>query len=122
MNSKKREMRWEEIMDFWKREDKEFYDYMKSVSDHDMQAMKAKEYEKAGEIEKAIALYEKNLLDLKDTDFFSVERLAIIYRNMGKIEDEIRVLEKSLKIIPHSKLKDRLEKAKALMAKRQGKA
>jgi len=113
-------MKWEEIMDFWKKEDKEFYDHMKSVSDHDMQVMKAMEYEKAGEIEKAIALYEKNLQDLKDTDFFSVERLAIIYRKRGKIEDEIRVLEKSLKVIPHSKLKARLEKAKALKAKKQG--
>lgn len=40
---------------------------------------------------------------------------------MGKIDDEIRVLENASRIIPHSKLRDRLKKAKDLKTKVENK-
>lgn len=53
------------------------------------------EFEKKGEIEKAIRLYEKNV----EEDFegsHPYDRLAIIYRKRGEYEVEIRVLRKAI--------------------------
>lgn len=104
----------EEIMNYWKEHDKCFYENLKFTAARYIRALKATEFENLEEIDKAIALYEENLNDLKNSDYLSFKRLAIIYLKMGRIEDEIRVLEKALNVIPHPKLRGRLEKARSL--------
>jgi len=53
------------------------------------------EFEKKGELEKAIRLYEKNI----EEDFegsHPYDRLAIVYRKKGEYGEEIRVLRKAI--------------------------
>jgi len=53
------------------------------------------EFEKKGDIEKAVELYEKNI----EEDFegsHPYDRLAIIYRKRGEYEKELRVLRKAI--------------------------
>ncbi|MCV9926336.1 hypothetical protein OIU83_01630 [Flavobacterium sp. LS1R49] len=70
--------------------------------------LKAIEFEKEGEIEKAIALYEENV-----TEGFignhSYDRLATIYKNQNDIDNEIRILEKAILIYEKITLEDRIE-------------
>lgn len=56
-----------------------------------------KELEKSGQVEKAIPLYEENIKE----DFegnHPYDRLAIIYKKQGRIDDEIRVLKQAVAI------------------------
>lgn len=69
------------------------------------------ELEKAGKINEAIALYEKNVKE----EFFGsypYERLAIIYKRRGLFDDELRVLNKAKGKMNEEKLRRRLEKLK----------
>jgi tetratricopeptide (TPR) repeat protein len=67
------------------------------------------EFEKKGELKKAIRLYEKNI----EEDFegsHPYDRLAIIYRKRGEYEKEIRVLRKAIFVFEnkiHSRRSDR---------------
>jgi len=70
--------------------------------------LKAIELEKAGEIEKAIALYEENITEgFKGNHPY--DRLATIYKNQIDLDNEIRVLEKAIIIFEEITLEDRLE-------------
>ena len=70
--------------------------------------LKAIEFEKAGEIEKAIALYEENSNEgFKGNHPY--DRLATIYKNQIDLDNEIRVLEKAIIIFEEITLEDRLE-------------
>jgi len=86
--------------------------------------LKGIEFEKRREIEKAIELYEKNIEERFEGNH-PYDRLAIIYRRMGKHEEEIRVLKTAIWVFENKvylgradrepklkKFKERLEKAK----------
>jgi len=60
--------------------------------------LKGKEFEKNGELEKAIEVYEQNV-SLKSNTPHPYTRLAAIYKKQGKIEDEIRVLRLGLSMM-----------------------
>ncbi|MDN3672383.1 hypothetical protein QWY99_04840 [Flavobacterium branchiarum] len=70
--------------------------------------LKAIEFEKEGEIEKAIALYEENSNEGFKGNH-SYDRLATIYKNQNDIDNEIRILEKAILIYEVITLEDRLE-------------
>jgi hypothetical protein len=53
---------------------------------------KGKEHESTGNVEGAIELYEQNVT-LKSIAPHPYKRLAIIYRKLNRLEDEIRVLK-----------------------------
>lgn len=55
------------------------------------------EFEKLGEVEKAIACYEGCIKNNFEGSH-PYDRLAIIFRRLGKPEDEIRVLERAIAI------------------------
>jgi len=71
--------------------------------------LKGIEFEKKGEIEKAVELYEKNV----EEDFegsHPYDRLAINYRKRGEYEEGIRVLRKAIFLFEnkiHSERADR---------------
>jgi hypothetical protein len=52
-------------------------------------------------IKDAIAIYEKLVAKMVDTPF-TYRRLAILYRKLKSIDDEIRVLRAALRNIPRS--------------------
>lgn len=68
--------------------------------------------EKEGKTDKAIELYEANIKENFEGNH-PYDRLAIIYRKQGRIDDEIRVLEKAIwgfKNIVYKERGDRLPK------------
>ncbi len=70
--------------------------------------LKAIELEKAGETEKAIALYEQNINEgFKGNHPY--DRLATFYKNQMDLDNEIRVLEKAIVVFEKITLEDRLE-------------
>ncbi|MFC6996773.1 hypothetical protein [Rufibacter roseus] len=67
---------------------------------HDKQTLRniqGKEFEKSKQSEKAALLYEENIKEEFDGTH-PYERLAIIYKREGRLEDEIRVLESAVVI------------------------
>lgn len=62
-------------------------------------------YEKDGEIEKAIELYELNVEENFDGTY-PYERLSEIYLNTGRNEDLIRILEKALTVFEGAQYSD----------------
>jgi tetratricopeptide (TPR) repeat protein len=58
---------------------------------------KGKEYEKSGDVDKAIFCYEENL-KLGYTATFSYERLMVIYRKRKMYHDELRIIELAISI------------------------
>ncbi|PIF60009.1 hypothetical protein [Flavobacterium sp. 2] len=70
--------------------------------------LKAIEFEKAGEIEKAIALYEENIKEGFKGNH-SYDRLAAIYKNQLDLDNEIRVLEKAIIVYEEITIEDRIE-------------
>lgn len=84
---------------------------------------KGKEYEKAGMIKKAIAIYEKNISGDCYPAAHSFNRLMVIYRQQKEYEKEITVIEKAIEVLcvdnPEQKtrLVDRLEKVKKIQVK-----
>jgi len=74
------------------------------------------ELEKKEKIEEAIKLYEQNIKE-GFIGSHPYNRLAIIYRKRGQLDEEIRVLERAVLIFKEGgskleKFKNRLEKAK----------
>jgi len=75
--------------------------------------LKGKELEKQGKIEEAITLYELNVSDEVDTPA-PYNRLAVIYRKQKRFDDEVKILDKAVKMFPkNGKFKIQLEKTKA---------
>lgn len=74
--------------------------------------LKGIEFEKEGNIESAIELYEKNIKERFDGSH-PYNRLSIIYRKLNRIEDEKRVLEIAVSVFEndvYKKRSDRLPK------------
>ncbi|MBA7584667.1 hypothetical protein ES708_26624 [subsurface metagenome] len=74
--------------------------------------LEGKELEKAGKVDEAIALYEKNIKEGFDGSH-PYTRLAIIYSKKGLLDDEIRVLKKAVWVfgdIVHRDRSDRFPK------------
>ena len=59
--------------------------------------LKGIKLEKAGKIDEAIKLYEMNINESFDGNH-PYDRLAIIYRKRKQFDDEIRVLEKAVRV------------------------
>ncbi len=90
------------------------------------------ELEKKEKIEEAIKLYEQNVKE----NFIGnhpYDRLAIIYRKRGQLDEEIRILEKAVWVFENvvykgrgdripklEKFKKRLEKTRTLKSKQEG--
>ena len=80
--------------------------------------LKGIEFEKKGEIEKSIRLYEKNL----EEDFegsHPYDRLAIIYRKRGKYKEEIRVLRKAIFVFENNISSGRMDREPKLLKFRE---
>lgn len=74
--------------------------------------LKGIQFEKEGQVVKAITLYEANITENFEGNH-PYDRLAIIYRKREQIHDEIRVLEKAIWVfenIVHKERGDRLPK------------
>ena len=73
--------------------------------------LKAIEFEKAGEIEKAIAFSDMHEENIKEgfKGNYSYDRLAAIYKNQLDLDNEIRVLEKAIIIYEAITIEDRIE-------------
>ncbi len=70
--------------------------------------LKGAEFEKTGDFEKAIEVYEENVAESFKGNH-PYDRLATIYKNQNDIENEIRVLEKAIIVFEEITLEDRLE-------------
>ena len=70
--------------------------------------LKGVEFEKTGNLEEAIELYEKNVEESFKGNH-PYDRLATIYKNQNDIDNEIRVLEKAIVIFEIITLEDRIE-------------
>jgi hypothetical protein len=68
--------------------------------------LKGKQLEKEGNLDAAIKLYEQNIYD-EDEGQHPYTRLAIIYRKQARIDEEIRILMKTIQIFGHSEKWDR---------------
>lgn len=70
--------------------------------------LKGAEFEKTGNLEKAVELYEENVAEgFKGNHPY--DRLATIYKNQNDIENEIRILEKAIIVFEEITIEDRLE-------------
>jgi tetratricopeptide (TPR) repeat protein len=70
--------------------------------------LKGTEFEKTGDLQKAIELYEENVAEnFKGNHPY--DRLATIYKNQLDLENEIRVLEKAIIVFEEITIEDRLE-------------
>ncbi len=90
--------------------------------------LRGQELEKSGDLSTAIALYEANVRDGFDGNG-PYDRLAVIYRKQGKLDDEIRVLRRAIEVFsayqgPRTDIEPklaaferRLERAQALKTK-----
>lgn len=76
-------------------------------------------YEKSGNISAAIRIYEENISGINPYPArHAFDRLMIIYRKRKDYINEIRVIEKAIKVFPSEiKYKDRLIKTKQLNIK-----
>jgi tetratricopeptide (TPR) repeat protein len=70
--------------------------------------LKGAEFEKTGDFEKAIEVYEENVAESFKGNH-PYDRLATIYKNQNDIDNEIRVLEKAIIVFEEITLEDRLE-------------
>ena len=70
--------------------------------------LKGSEFEKTGDFEKAIEVYEENVAESFKGNH-PYDRLATIYKNQNDIDNEIRVLEKAIIVFEEITLEDRLE-------------
>lgn len=70
--------------------------------------LKGAEFEKTGEFEKAIELYEENVVESFKGNH-PYDRLATIYKNQNDIDNEIRVLEKAIVVFEEITIEDRIE-------------
>lgn len=109
-------------MDYYKEKHPEYYREMKTLYRLLARINKAKEFEKSGDIAGAIQQHELNIRDTPK--WASVQRLAILYRKVGRLDDEVRLLEMAqgaLKDINTEYILDliakRLSKARALLTR-----
>lgn len=65
--------------------------------DNSERNLKGKEFESSGDLTSAIEMYEKEIT-LNSHAPFAYKRLAIIYRKLNRIEDEVRVLKSLLSV------------------------
>ena len=70
--------------------------------------LKGSEFEKTGDFDKAIEVYEENVAESFKGNH-PYDRLATIYKNQNDIDNEIRVLEKAIIVFEEITLEDRLE-------------
>lgn len=70
--------------------------------------LKGAEFEKNGNLEKAIELYEENVAESFKGNH-PYDRLATIYKNQNDLDNEIRILEKAILVYEEITLVDRLE-------------
>ncbi|WET03893.1 hypothetical protein [Flavobacterium sp. YJ01] len=70
--------------------------------------LKGAEFEKNGNLEKAIELYEENVAESFKGNH-PYDRLATIYKNQNNLDNEIRVLEKAILVYEEITIEDRLE-------------
>lgn len=68
--------------------------------------LKGIQFEREGQIDKAIELYEANIMENFEGNY-PYDRLAIIYRKRDRIDDEIRVLEKAIWVFESIVYKER---------------
>lgn len=71
--------------------------------------LKCIEYEKCDDLSKVIDLYERNIVE----GFYGnhpYNGLSVIYRKKGKIDDEIRVLQKAIYVFENVVDKNRADK------------
>ena len=80
-----------------------------SLDIHLERNLKGIELEKAGQIDRAIELYERNIEENFDENH-PYDRLAIIYRQRNQIDDEIRVLEKAIWVFENVVYKGRMDR------------
>lgn len=66
------------------------------------------EFEKNGNLEKAVELYEENVAESFKGNH-PYDRLATIYKNQNDLDNEIRVLEKAIIVYEEITIEDRLE-------------
>jgi tetratricopeptide (TPR) repeat protein len=70
--------------------------------------LKGSEFEKTGNLEKAIELYEENVKEnFKGNHPY--DRLATIYKNQLDLDNEIRILEKAIIVFEEITIEDRIE-------------
>ena len=80
--------------------------------------LKAMDYEKDGDIQNAIKLYEENIaVEFDGTHPY--QRLFDIYMELDQIEDVIRVLEKAIHVFEGAQTGDCTDKANQLMRFKQ---
>lgn len=74
-------------------------------------------FEKSGDINSAIKVYEQNIAsDNPYPATHSFDRLMILYRKQKDYNNEIRIIEKAIKVFPSfKKYKERLIKTKSLI-------
>ncbi len=70
--------------------------------------LKGVEFEKTGNLEKAIELYEENVAESFKGNH-PYDRLATIYKNQLDLDNEIRVLEKAIIVYEEITIEDRIE-------------
>jgi len=71
--------------------------------------------EKEGKIDRAIKVYESNIVEGCYPARHSFDRLMILYRKQNDYDNEIRVINRAIEVFEHeSKYRDRLEKAQKL--------
>jgi tetratricopeptide (TPR) repeat protein len=75
--------------------------------------LKGINYEKSGELNKAIDLYEENIAENFEGNH-PYDRLAIIYRKQGKLEEELIVLKKAIYVFENIVNKNRIDKSPKL--------
>ena len=73
-------------------------------------------YEKNGEIDKAIDVYERNIADGYPATH-AYDRLMVLYRKRKEFDKEIAVIEKAIKVFGASCYNDRLKKVQKLKNK-----
>jgi len=67
----------------------------------------ARQEEQAGNLQRAIKLYEQNIRE-EYADEYAFERLMIIYRKQKQYKDELRVINRGIDLFEHS-LKEHLK-------------
>lgn len=109
---------------YWKKDHPDYYKQL--LTDRRLLARfsKAEALKKIGDMAGAIQQYELNINDCPT--WASVIKLAVLYRKVGRYDDEVRLLEQSLIFLAKKntefilqKIAARLEKAKKLQERKK---
>lgn len=82
---------YQDIRGVFKKSEKEYRENLRFLELN----LKGKEFEKVGQIDEAIQIYEENIANCF-TGSFPYNRLAIIYRKRKDYNNEIRILQKAI--------------------------